>query len=328
MISHTLISYLLDVTGASAVDSVETMQELWSGYGEIFRVHFSDSESIVVKHIVWPEAINHPRGWATDFSHQRKVTSYDVEFNFYKQHSHINHLCRTPQLLASQRSEHELILVLEDLNALGFTRRPSSLTHKEIKFCLTWLANFHAQYMRGVGEDEKAVDGLWETGTYWHLETRPDELEALKDATLKQAASQFDCALKEGIPQTLVHGDAKLANFCFSHDGANVAAVDFQYVGGGCGMKDLAYFMSSCLNERECEESEAWVLDHYFHELRRALTHNKHPIDLDSLEESWRRVYPIAWADFYRFLEGWSPGHWKVNGYSQKQVEKALKGIS
>ena len=97
--------------------------------------------------------------------------------------------------------------------------------------CVSWLAGFHAQNLNA------DPAGLWESGTYWHLETRPDELKRLDDPVLKQAASSIDQKLKDTKFQTLVHGDAKLANFCFSDDGNQVAAVDFQYVGGGCGMK-------------------------------------------------------------------------------------------
>ncbi len=100
--------------------------------------------------------------------------------------------------------------------------------------------------------------------------------------------------------------------------------MDFQYVGRGCGMKDLAYFVSSCLDEKVCEEYEAWILDNYFEELRIALDRTDHSICFDYLERSWRDVYPLAWADFYRFLEGWSPGHWKIHAYSQKMYRKAL----
>ena len=73
---------------------------------------------------------------------------------------------------------------------------------------------------------DESSNGLWETGTYWHLETRPDELEQLDDLSLKKAASAIDQAKEFNVPD-FVHGDAKLANFCFNNDGTKVAAVDF-----------------------------------------------------------------------------------------------------
>lgn len=36
------------------------------------------------------------------------------------------------------------------------------------------------------------VEGLWEVGTYWHLETRPDEWEQMGNIALKDAATAID----------------------------------------------------------------------------------------------------------------------------------------
>ena len=127
--------------------------------------------------------------------------------------------------------------------------------------------------------------------------------------------------------QTFVHGDAKLANFCFSKDGKSVSSVDFQYVGGGCGMKDVAYFVGSCMYEEDCERLEDQVLDFYFTELRKAIELKKGIIDFDALEQNWRDLYPFAWTDFHRFLKGWSPGHWKINSYSERLARKVLTGL-
>ena len=74
----------------------------------------------------------------------------------------------------------------------------------------------------------------------------------MKDSPLKENAFLIDEKLYQSSFKTIVHGDAKLANFCFTKDGCRSAAVDFQYVGGGCGMKDVAYFLGSCLTEEEC----------------------------------------------------------------------------
>ena len=61
-----------------------------------------------------------------------------------------------------------------------------------------------------------AATGLWPAGTYWHLETRPDELDAMPDGPLKNSAAMIDRRLNKATYKSLVHGDAKVANFCFS----------------------------------------------------------------------------------------------------------------
>ena len=283
------------------------IQELWSGYGKILRLGLENAtrDSVVVKHVQLPIDTNHPRGWNTNQSHQRKVKSYQVETNWYQTYSE-HSAARLPQCLAIETQNDEVLMVLEDLDAAGYSLRKGRVSWEEIQACLAWLAQFHASFLH------KAPEGLWEVGTYWHLETRPQELAVLKDQSLKKAAPLIDAQLNGCTYKTFVHGDAKLANFCFAKDG-RVAGVDFQYVGGGCGMKDVAYFVGSCLNETECERLEANILDTYFQYLQGALGERN-----EALEKEWRSLYRVAWADFHRFLKGWSPGHWKINSYSER----------
>ena len=211
------------------------------------------------------------------------------------------------------------MIVLSNLNFLGFDRRKSEVDQRDIHACLAWLANFHATFMGNT------ATGLWPIGTYWHLETRPDELAAMPEGPLKQSAERIDRRLNEATYQTLVHGDAKVANFCFSdHDRDHVSAVDFQYVGRGCGMKDLAYFISSCLSEQAAAEQQEALLTFYFQQLRVAVTARDPEINFSELECEWRELYPFAWADFCRFLSGWSPGHWKLNSYSDQITQSVL----
>lgn len=143
----------------------------------------------------------------------------------------------------------------------------------------------------------------------------------LADQRLKEVAPVIDEKLNSSVYKTFVHGDAKLANFCFAQDG-QVAGVDFQYVGGGCGMKDVAYFIGSCLNEKECERLEAQILDTYFEHLQCELGERN-----EALETEWRSLYRVAWADFHRFLKGWSPGHWKINSYSERVTAEVIKSL-
>ncbi|MDE0770282.1 MAG: phosphotransferase, partial [Opitutaceae bacterium] len=235
---------ILKATGATDLAQIETIQSLWSGYGKIARIELVGAEmkTVVVKFVRGPEGSDHPRGWNTNLSHERKLKSYQVEAAWYSRWSdRCANPCRVPRCYALENQGEESLMVLEDLDQAGYPLRKSDVSKIEIEACLSWLANFHATFMG------KSPTELWDQGTYWHLDTRPDELAALNDKNLKNAAPQIDRTLNECPFKTFVHGDAKLANFCFSHDGAKVAAVDFQYVGGGCGMKDVAYFIGSCI---------------------------------------------------------------------------------
>lgn len=303
-------------TGATAIRRATPLQSLWSGYGETVRLELEGCvyPSVILKHVRLPEAGNHPRGWNTGLSHARKVRSYQVEANWYQLYANKSASgCEVPRCLAVNAEENETLILLTDLDAAGFNVRKETVDIADVRACLSWLANFHATFLGS------SAEGLWECGTYWHLDTRPDELAALDDLALKEAAPLIDARLRQCSFQTLVHGDAKLANFCFGENvqESGVAAVDFQYVGRGCGMKDVAYFLGSCLSEDECESMESELLDYYFSVLKKMAEQVQPHVEITHLEAQWRGLYAVAWADFHRFLKGWSPGHWKLNSYSE-----------
>ena len=308
-------------TGANSVKELAVIQSLWSGYGQIVRLQLDNGkkDDVILKHIDLSEVINHPRGWNTSNSHNRKVKSYDVETHWYESRQKKAVPYKIPESILTKSFDNSHIILMEDLDLSGFPLRKNDLSFSEVKVCLQWLAQFHGTHMN------QNPNGLWQEGTYWHLATRSDEWQAMADSPLKKNAQRISDELSECKYSTILHGDAKLANFCFSTDGKQVAAVDFQYVGGGCGMKDVAYFLGSCISEEDCELWEAELLNYYFEELVRNITDKS--LEFNELEKEWRRLYYFAWADFERFLLGWMPTHQKLTGFSKRMVDKVLLSL-
>ena len=316
-------NYLLKLLDATSCTELSVIQSLWSGYGKISRYGLEGAalKTVVVKFINLNQTDTHPRGWNTNLSHQRKVKSYEIETYWYKNYSALcSAQCRIPKFIGAFAEGKDQWIIMEDLND-QYPLRKYQLVMQEVKGCLRWLANFHATFLC------KRPAGLWEVGTYWHLATRPDEWKEMKTSELKSKAQTIDMILNNCRYQTIVHGDAKLANFCFSEDGKEIAAVDFQYVGGGCGMKDVAYFLGSCLSSSELEEHEKELLDFYFKELWKGLHETEFHDTFKDLEEEWRRMYPIACTDFTRFLLGWMPTHQKINSYNHNKVMEVLSNL-
>ena len=320
---------------------VQVIQRLWGGYGELVRLVFAKESSasinsVIVKHVALPDKAEHPKGWNTKLSHQRKVHSYQVETAWYQSFTQQwDERCPVPVGLECELAENEWLIVMQDLADIGFPLTSqfdvltvsdesaggeqynayTSVDVKQRNACLKWLANFHAKH---ININQQQSSSLWPVGTYWHLDTRPDELNALADLPLKYQAQRIDRLLRECPYPTLVHGDAKLANFCFDSESDRAAAVDFQYVGHGCAMKDVALFMSSAVRPQDCAELESQILENYFRYLKQALAHYQPQLSFDDVEAAWRPMFYVAWADFQRFVKGWSPKHWKINPYTER----------
>lgn len=317
LIRQTLNDHELTIT--------EKVQSLWSDYGAIIRC-FSPklNKSVIVKYISPPQEDKrqHPRGWNTSTSHERKLTSYKMELAFYQRLAQkVNTECFVPQLIAFTEAAETSVLIMQDLDNLGYTRRATENDIESVKQGIKWLAHFHACYMT------EQADFLWPQGGYWHLSTRQDEWNCMPESSLKNKAKLIDNILKSAQFKTVLHGDAKLANMCFHAENKQVAAVDFQYVGQGAGVIDLAYFVGSALEQDELYFYHKILLDFYLEQLFSALDKQQWQGNLVALEQEYRRLYSFAWADFYRFLVGWNPKSWKVNQYIKDLTQQVLKDV-
>lgn len=331
-----MIKHLQTLLHDPALTYTETLQALWSGYGEIARYYSPKlTTSVIVKSVSPPKKINHPRGWHSSVGHARKLASYKVEACFYQHYArYCPPACYVPQMIAfttENDTAESQTLVIEDLLHAGFDDNEFTLALDDIKVVIRWLANFHGKFLGN------AAEGLWETGSYWYLATRQNEYNKMQNCQLKKAASFIDDTLNNARYKTIIHGDAKIANFCFGAgqgsylDNASksplkqVAAVDFQYVGKGVGVKDLAYFLGSCLIDSDLTSLHAELLDDYFDTLSEVCQTYQPNVNFSDLEQEWRKLYAFSCADFHRFLLGWSPEHHKINPYLQSQTDQVLK---
>lgn len=140
-------------------------------------------------------------------------------------------------------------------------------------------------------------------GSYWYLDTRPDEHADMPQygwqGRLKRAARAIDNRLKRDSMECIIHGDPKEANILWDHDG-EVAMCDFQYCGKGPPTRDVAYFL--CTSTYPEDEDE--LLKLYYKELIKQLPDGVNRPSFEQFMES----YDLACSDCARFMSGW--GFW------------------
>ena len=336
------------------------LSDLWAGYGHIYRIHIEDASrsrrfTRILKSITppIPSQDDDP-----DEGHKRKVLSYRIESNFYRNFSKklrhedkgLDDQANVPRMYGSVlvpngdgNSSGELqVLLLEDLsiNFPILTERRGRLDHDQVVKAIGWLAKFHAAFWNvedhrdlpiqdwcpspiEAWKDRWMGEGLWQQGGYSYLSTRTSELESIHPehdewgALGLHANSELPEALDWWLNQpedrsrlSLIHGDVKAANMAFSQSKAcnlAMAMYDFQYVGKGLGVQDLAKFLTTSIPAHYLAEKggEEQLLRLYHDELVQSLPQG-HRYPFDELMQDWE----VALVSWVRFLAGWSGGFW------------------
>lgn len=306
----------------STLTSCTLIQPLWADYGGLYRVELNElgCHSSLIAKVIHNSVLTAKE--ANDVGHLRKCRSYQIECHWY-QHTQSNYpnSVAMAKLIDLIKVDDITILLMEDLGCNAYAPVDFEPTLSQLNGMLDWLAQFHSVGFKVPKE------GLWPQGSYWHLDTRLQEWHRMPESPLKAGAHSIDQTLKQAEFQTLIHGDAKVANFlCDPND--NAAAVDFQYVGSGVGVQDVVYLIGSALDNDQLQRHYSTLIDYYFSQLAQHLGNTLSGMDASAIEAQWRQLLPLCWADFERFLTGWKPGHWKLNAFSAEQTQIALRQLT
>lgn len=251
-----------------AVTSQSHVASLWAGMGSIVRLVCKDSKgqskTFIAKHIKCPN----PRS----FGDKRKAASYHVEASFYgseyNEELFKSHIC-CRGLHTEDDGDGSITILMTPLPNNTIVYMDGDVAKAAVRS----VARLHA-FFWGKDKANAAVEnGLAEQGTYWYLDTRPDEYDNMSNrglsGKLKEAARDIDEALKKHNYQTICHGDLKSCNMALSTNPRYVTFVDFQYLGKAFAAKDLAYiFVCGTDIDSDFEErQEGEMLQLYIDEL-------------------------------------------------------------
>ncbi|KAI5460844.1 Ecdysteroid kinase-domain-containing protein [Mariannaea sp. PMI_226] len=245
----------------------------------------------------------------------------------------------------------------------------SVLNQVQVHAALDWLAKFHAGSWKFLPDDLNRYllpplkemkrrradvtaggDKLWLNGGYTYLATRQKELASLEDDTDSEwsaafcdpmPGSKFSVAdqvasflTPRGRPfESFIHGDVKSENLFTTASGDEVAFFDFQYVGLGFGVCDIAKLFTCSVplnmltsdydvpDELSMDEGERALLERYHKTLlvRRppGLASFEYPMDV------FIRHWETALVDWCRFQASW--GFWGNTDWLEARVRSILK---
>lgn len=210
----------------------------------------------------------------------RMQSFYRREYDYYRRLAP-DAPVRSPRLLygAWEDRGHSFVLVLEDLADMTPGDHFAGATLDQARCAVRALARLHGRYWNDVGQPPLS-DRFDTTG--WKIRPLLQVLYlAFLVPTLKRFGSFFSAEMRRvaeaygplvadhvaGIaasaPRTFIHGDYRLDNLFFGAGADDIALIDWQVSGLGCGLYDVAYFLGASVTVEVRREIERDVLQEY-----------------------------------------------------------------
>ena len=204
----------------------------------------------------------------------------------------------------------DFVVLMEDLGSLRLVDQLVGMSLADAETAVDRLAAWHAAWWgRGDGLAERGItvsladpvypavlpmvfaEG-WEKVTS-ELDVQPQILDI--GPKFGEAIPRLLADLASGT-NTMIHGDYRADNILFDPHGA-VALLDFQLIGSGSGMYDLAYFVTQSLDVDVARQNERALFDRWIDGIRKAGISD---VDVDLSWHHYRTaalfclVYPIV----------------------------------
>ena len=266
------------------------LEEIGANVGQlarIFRAHLSGGRSCPPSVVV-----KIPSADRKIFQMCKRSKLYLTEDRFYRQVAPTVPMS-VPALLHREFDyrTHNFVLVLEDLSTRpGGGLRPgdefAGASGEQADAAARRLAILHARYWRtpeegGPAAHAPSLKGFREM--FYPGSRRTQQYVYMFSAAripreFPGVLSEEEAALLQGLgprvadhlhklnsgPMTLIHGDYRLANMLFSRDDPGTfTMLDWQATDIACGLFDLAYFITTCLDADHRRRSEGTLIETY-----------------------------------------------------------------
>ena len=253
---------------------VEKLSDVTNALGNLFRCRViarggiaANPASVIVKI---------PTSNALAFRLARWLSLHRREYVYYRDIAPLGHV-RVPSLLYGDfdARSHRFVLVLEDLGGMEAIPQMDGVGVVRARRAIREIAGLQGRFWEAADEPALAACGAFLSAGQsrimqaLYLLTLPVALERFGDlftSTTRRWAEAFGsrivthfAAVAEG-PKTVVHGDYRGDNVLFGGGSqGDIAVIDWQGCGIGCGMYDVAFFLgtSVSIDDRRRVERDA-----------------------------------------------------------------------
>lgn len=272
--SEMSAEWLSIVLGSEVVEaSVETVG-VGSGFaGSVYRVHLTPKADQEEGHL--PETVI----WKTVSTHESthklltQLGVYRSEVDFYSRLAERTSIAPSVYYSDFDDDSGSVCLLLEDLSGMEAGEQIAGCTPDQARRMVVALAELHAEFWSSDRGDDtldvRTFDNPASTSRRMHSVSwrRVRESTMTIPSGLSVAADLIQTQIPTirkrlaASPTTLLHGDVRADNAFF--DSGGIKLIDWQAVREGRGTYDLAYFVSTSLDEEMRRRSQDGLIERY-----------------------------------------------------------------